>query len=116
MTNSRLLFKFKMSLVDLEKARQNPYSLFTEELENTVVSELIHLKSHLATLDAATKPTNPISLCQWQREKLHHIYPNVDIDLRMFISPPTSNCRYSRTFFFLIKTCQKLLAIDNAVK
>ena len=78
-----------MSLVDLEKAGQNLLSVFPEDLEDTVVSELIQLKSHLATLDTGTKPTNLISLCQWLREEnQHHIYPNVDIALWMFISVP----------------------------
>ena len=76
-----------MSLVDLEKAGQNLRSLFPEDLEDTVVSELIYLKSQLANLDAATKPSNSISLYQYLREeKLHHLYPNVDIALRMFIN------------------------------
>ena len=57
----------KMSLVDLKKAGQNLRSLFPEHLEDTVVSELIHVKSQSATLDEAIKPTNFISLCGYEK-------------------------------------------------
>ena len=91
----------KLSSTDLEQAARHLYYQFTEDLqdEETFISELQHLKSHLSSLDAASKPKTLISLCMWIREQdFLCIYPNVDIALRMFICVAASNCSGERSF------------------
>lgn len=89
----------KMSLLELEEAGEHLRAHYPEDLEDTLVPELLHLKSHFASLDPKIKPTNPLSLGKWLREeKLHQVYPMIDIAVRMFTCTAAANCTAERSF------------------
>lgn len=88
-----------LSTMELESAAEQLRSSFPDDLEETLNSELVYLKSHLETLEQNLKPKSPINLSQWIRENdLQCIYPNVDIALRMYTCTPASNCTAERSF------------------
>jgi len=49
----------KLSLDDLRKAGEYLQSQYPEDIEETIIDELVHLKSHLMNVDPRITPTNP---------------------------------------------------------
>ena len=75
------IIEFKMALVDVKRAWQNLRLLFPEDLEGTVVSKLIHLKS--IWQHVMRQPNQRILIGYVSGlEKNYHIYPNVDFALK----------------------------------
>lgn len=75
-------------------------SKYSRDLEDMLREECIHLSSHLKIFYENKKDSiTARELCCFLREnKLHDVYPNVDIALRMLLSIPATNCSGKRSF------------------
>ncbi|ESO12135.1 hypothetical protein HELRODRAFT_158580 [Helobdella robusta] len=98
--NFKAVVQFKtLSMGELEIAADGLRSLFPNDLDDTLNTELLHLKSHLATLDQNAVPHTPTDLCKWIRlNDLQCVYPNVVIALRMYTCTPATNCSAEPSF------------------
>ncbi|ESO12022.1 hypothetical protein HELRODRAFT_158421 [Helobdella robusta] len=98
--NFKAIVQFEtLSIGELEIAADGLRSLFPNDLDDTLNTELLHLKSHLAALDQNAVPHTPIDLCKWIRlNDLQCVYPNVDIALRMYTFTPATNYSAERSF------------------
>lgn len=91
---------------ELENEGKKLLKLFKNDLEPSLIDELLHFRSHILITEMTDK--KPLSLNKWLRKNcLQTVYPNVDILLQMYICTPISNASAERSFSCL-KRIKKL--------
>lgn len=92
------------TLEELQEYGKTIHSHYRNDLDDSLIDELHHLKAHLHSKECEDDKikngsVSPLQLSKWLHEQdLVSVYPNVDIALRMFICMPVANCSAERSF------------------
>lgn len=102
--NEKFSFLTKMSELLPSTLTEKAISLekmYPNDLETDLVQECVHFQCHLSSQRILIKPDSgslrSLSLFL-RKQNLEHIYPNLDIALRMALCTPVTNCSGERSF------------------
>jgi hypothetical protein len=72
---------------------------FPLDLEEDFAEECLHFRAYLVSTVKEPEHLSALELCQLVRQtEMQHIYPNVDIALRMYLCMAATNCTAERSF------------------
>lgn len=87
-----------LASTELEKKATDLQLEYKDDVDDNLLGELHHLKSHLARIETKEKKS-PLQLMKWMREQQYdEIYPNVNILLQIFLTLPATNSSAERSF------------------